>query len=247
MSRPPLWQRYQRQLDALAEAEVNFDLQRNVEHSEANGWHIDRYEAELPPEPPGPPLSGGSWAVGKQVMLDYRFPDPSIITGIYYPDRPLSERVMLLRARFLTFTFYFGVRIGAVTDERRETELGPAQLWGFNYQTLQGHFEKGQMTFEIWKYLDSGQVFFRIHAFSQPDEIGNPLYRLGFKLFGRKLQRRFAKQSLKRMQRFVAEGLAEQASGVPTPERDEGPAVLPASATDESAEEMEAAQDDARG
>lgn len=243
MSKVPLWKRHERELDALAKAEVNFDLERRSEYTEATGWHLDKYEAVLPPEPPGPPVPGGSFELGKQVMLDYRFPDPRIITGIYYPDRPLAERVMLLRGRFLGFNFYFGVRIGGVTDERRETELGPAQIWGFNYQTLKGHFEKGQMDFEMWKYLDSGQIFFRIHAFSQPDVIPNPLYRLGFRMFGRRLQRYFAHQSLKRMQRFVLEGLKEQRTGVATPNRDEGPTVQPASTTPESDAQMDVAQE----
>lgn len=242
MSKVPLWKQHERELEALAKAEVNFDLERRSEYTEETGWHLDEYEATLPPEPPGPPVPGGSFEIGKQVMLDYRFPDPRIITGIYYPDRPLAERVMLLQAKFLTFTFYFGVRIGGVTDERRQTDDGEAQVWGFNYQTLKGHFEKGQMDFEMWKYLDSGQVFFRIHAFSQPDVIPNPLYRVGFKLFGRRLQRYFAHQSLKRMQRFVLEGLAERRTGLPTPERDEGPTIQPASATSKSEEKMESVQ-----
>jgi len=51
-------------------------------------------------------------------------------------------------------------------------------------------------------------VQFRIKAMSQPGHIRNPFYWLGFKLFGRMLQRRFARQSLLRMGRLVAEALA---------------------------------------
>ena len=245
LSSEPLWEQYKHQLEALTTAELNFDLDKREEFTEAAGWHLDEYEVELPSEPPGAPVAGGSWEAGQQVMREYRFADPTLITGIYYPDTPLAERVMLLRASFLMFTFYFGVRVGSVTDEVRETEEGPAQVWGFNYQTLKGHFEKGQMDFEIWKYLGSGRVFFRIHAFSRPDKIPNPFYRLGFKLFGRRLQRHFARQALKRMKRFVREEVAERELGVPAPEPEEGPSVQPASATAESAEQMEEAQEQA--
>ena len=200
MEPEPLWKQHQRQLDALAKSQVNFDLARTHEYTEEKGWHQDEYEAELPAEPPGPPLPNGSWRIAQRIMREYRFPDPSIITGIYYPDQPLKERVMLLRGRFLFMTFYFGVRVGSVTDEVRQSEQGEAQVWGFNYQTLRGHFERGQMDFEVWKWLETGRVAFRIHAFSQPDVIRNPFYRLGFKLFGRRLQRRFAHRAMERMQ-----------------------------------------------
>ena len=46
-------------------------------------------------------------------------------------------------------------------------------------------------------------------AMSQPGQIRNPFYWLGFKLFGRMLQRRFAHQSLARMRRLVSEEMAQ--------------------------------------
>jgi hypothetical protein len=51
-------------------------------------------------------------------------------------------------------------------------------------------------------------VQFRIHAVSQTGRIRNPFYWLGFKLFGRRLQRKFARESLARMRQLVAEALA---------------------------------------
>ncbi|MBA3534397.1 MAG: DUF1990 domain-containing protein [Ardenticatenales bacterium] len=233
----PLWQRYQKQLDALHTAPLNFDLERRHEYTEASGWHIDEYEAELPPELPGHPVPGGSWEIGRRMMQEYKFPDPTIITGIYYPDRPLAERVMLLKARFLFLTFYFGVKVGSVTDEVRETEKGAARIWGFNYQTLQGHFERGQMDFEIWKWLESGKVTFRIHAFSQPGEISNLIYRLGFKLFGRPVQRRFARRALERMQQLVQEALKAAARHEPAAPV-EATTPQPASADSQAEEKM---------
>jgi Domain of unknown function (DUF1990) len=115
--------------------------------------------------------------------------------------------VMLLEARFLIFRFLFGVRVTAVTDETREMPTGPERVWGYSYATLEGHFERGQITFTVLKNLRTGRVVFRIDAFSQTGSIRNPMYRLGFWLFGRRLQRRFATASLERVQRFVREAL----------------------------------------
>lgn len=217
MSNRPLWETYKDRIEALSSATLNFDLERRHDYTEANGWHIDEYEADLPPEPPGSPMPDGPWRAAQQIMREYKFPDPGIITGIYLPDRALEERVMLLRGKFLFFSFFFGVKIGGVTNEVQQTSDGPAHVWGFNYQTLQGHFERGQMTFETVKWEQSGRVVFRIHAFSQAAEIPNPIYRLGFRLFGRRLQRRFARRSLKRMQRLVQEQLAAAIKHEPAP------------------------------
>ncbi len=132
---------------------------------------------------------------------------------------------MLLRARFLGFTFWFGVRIGREIDEVRETDAGPVHVYGFDYATLEGHFERGQITFEVRKTEATGAVSFHIDAFSKPDRIRNPFYRIGFKLFGRRLQLRFAQTALERMQRFVREELQARATGrVAPPARPSSPA-----------------------
>jgi uncharacterized protein (UPF0548 family) len=81
-------------------------------------------------------------------------------------------------------------------------------VWGYGYRTLEGHFEKGQINFSVHKNLTTGAVHFRIQAMSQPGHIRNPFYWVGFKLFGRGLQRRFAHQSLARMRQLVAEETA---------------------------------------
>lgn len=237
MSDTPLWERYRTQIDALVDRPLNFDLDRREDFTEANGWHIDAYQAPLPPEPAGEPIPNGSWEIARHMMREYRFPDPSIITGIYYPDRPLEERVMLLRGRFLFFTFFFGVRVGGVTDEVREAKDGPQRVWGFNYRTLEGHFERGQMDFEVVKWLETGQVSFHINAFSQAAVIQNPIYRLGFKLFGRRLQRRFARRSMARMQQLVKDSLA---TGVDQAKQNvESTPIQPAGADQKASEKLE--------
>jgi hypothetical protein len=72
-------------------------------------------------------------------------------------------------------------------------------VWGWSYRTLQGHLEMGQIDYELWKWLDSGEVEFRIHVVSRAAQISNPVIRLGFRIFGRRQQVRFARRACERM------------------------------------------------
>ena len=205
------WQQYYPNIERLRRAGVNYELDSREDATEIGGWHVDDYAVELPPEDPGPPQPEGSWEQAQRVLQNYEFPDPNLITGIFAPEDALEERVMLLKARFLIFEFQFGVRISKVIDEQRETDDGEiAQVWGYSYQTLEGHFEMGEITFTVWKFLESGNVEFRIHAYSKTGHIDNLLYRLGFALFGRRLQVYFSKSALERTQELVTERLADK-------------------------------------
>lgn len=213
----PNWQDHRPRLDALREARSNLDLTDTRARTEAAGWHIDAHEAELTPEPPGPPLppddARASWAVAGDLVRHFAFPDPSLLTGIFSPEEPLPGRPMLLRARFLGLTFWFGARVGREIDEVRDTEVGPVHVYGFDYATLEGHFERGQITFEVRKEERSGRVLFHIDSFSRAGVIRNPVYRVGFKLFGRRLQLRFARTAMERMQRFVKQEVEARSQG----------------------------------
>lgn len=219
----PDWRRYQDQLEEVRAAPINFDRDARESHTVENGWNVDHHEAELPPEPPGPPMPEGSWAIACDLVRSYAFPDPSLITGIFSPDEPLAGRPMLLRARFLGFRFWFGVRLTDEIDTIRQTESGPVRVWGYGYYTLEGHFERGEIQFEVRKDMNSGRVTFHVEATSQPDHISNPFYRIGFKLFGRRLQLRFARSALERVQRLTAETLAARREQQPDP----GPMTRP--------------------
>ena len=208
---PPAWEQYRARLAAYANAPVNYDFARQHEYTGATGWRLDDYATDLPAEAPGPPAPVGSFAAAQQVLRRYAFPPPDLIAGYFDPAVPLEKRVMVLRAHFLVFNFYFGVRVSEVTDEAaRATPDGPERVWGYGYRTLEGHFEQGQIDFTIHKNLATGAVQFRIHAVSQSGQIRNPFYWLGFKLFGRMLQRKFARESLRRMKDLVAARLAGQ-------------------------------------
>jgi uncharacterized protein (UPF0548 family) len=222
LSDRPLHEQFRKRLDALNERPLNFELEQLDVYTAENGWRIDDHQIALPPEPPGPPVAGGAWETAKQILQDYRFADPKIITGIFLPDTPLDQRVMLLRGRSYGMTFWLGARVGAVIDERRTKDDGEYKVWGYNYHTLEGHLERGQMEFTVWKRLGDGQVSFRIHAFSQADRIRNPVIRLGFRLLGRRVQVRFINNSLERMLHLVVDEMIHE---TPSQEPSAGPEV----------------------
>jgi uncharacterized protein (UPF0548 family) len=231
------WKQYSSQFDHWKSVELNFDPTKQEEFTEVNGWHIDDYKIGLPSEPVGEPIPGGAWEVAKGIVNNYEFPDPGLISGIFLPDAPLKERIMIVKAHFLMFTFLFGVRISQVIDETRDGgKRGQARVWGYGYQTLTGHFEMGEIIFEVWKFLETGDVEFRMHAYSKPAAISNPFYQLGFRLFGRSLQKRFGASSLERMQRLVLERIAS----TPEPEKPlETPDVKPISKDEDAGQKVE--------
>jgi uncharacterized membrane protein/uncharacterized protein (UPF0548 family) len=219
----PLGDATRRALDELHDKGLNFHLEQRSDFTPANGWNVDDYRQPLPPEPPGRPLPDGSWQAARRLIRDYAFADPSIIRAIYYPDRPLAQRDMLLEGRFLGLRFYFGCRVGGVNDQLRTIHARQVQVWGWNYRTLQGHLEMGQMDYEVWKWLDSGTVEFRIHVVSRPAHIPNPVIRLGFRVFGRAMQRRFARHACRRMAQLTTAALNRG------PRHDTGQPALPRS------------------
>jgi uncharacterized protein (UPF0548 family) len=110
---------------------------------------------------------------------------------------------MLLEARFCGLRFRFGVRVGGVRDETRDVGGRKVRVWGWNYRTLQGHLEMGQMDYEVWKWLDTGDVEFHTCRFSRRAGVGNPVVRLGLRIFGRRQQVRFARRACERMARLT--------------------------------------------
>jgi uncharacterized protein (UPF0548 family) len=187
---------------------VNFDPDEAPGGAADPGWHIDDYRQPLPAEPPGPPVPGGSWEIARRLVRDYEFADPAFIRHAYGEGPPEPGRDMLLQGRFYGLRFYLGVRIGAVVDGVVEQDGRRARVWGWNYRTLQGHLERGQMDQEVRKWLDTGEVEFRIHAFSRMADIPNPVVRLGFLLFGRATQVRYHRRACRRMAELTGAALA---------------------------------------
>jgi uncharacterized protein (UPF0548 family) len=170
-----------RRLAGLADKPVNYDPDTlDLEHPPA-GWHVDRRCQPLPSEPPGEPVPGGSWEIAQRLIRGYEFADPSLVRAHYDTGRPLDGRDMLLELRALNLlSVHVGVRVVRVYDEVRQVGERSARVFGWAYRTLEGHVEQGQMDWQVWKWSDTGEVQFRVHAVSRPASIANPIIRVGF-------------------------------------------------------------------
>ncbi|QKG21834.1 DUF1990 family protein [Actinomadura verrucosospora] len=206
--RPRAHRRLQRLYEGLRERPVNFAPGDRPEHAGTGGWHMDDRRQALPPERPGPPEPDGSWEIARRLVRDYEFADPRIIRSAYRRSAPAPGADMLLEGRFFGLRFPLGVRVGDVVDTTTEQDGRPVRVWGWNYRTLEGHLERGQMDQEVRKWLDTGDVEFRLRAFSHRAPIRNPVVRLGFELFGRPTQLVYQRRACRRMAHLTRTELA---------------------------------------
>jgi uncharacterized protein (UPF0548 family) len=189
-----------RALDDLRARAPNFDP---AELGQGDGWHVDDHRRPLPGEPPGDPLPDASWELARRIMRNYELADPATVRAHYHPDAPLEGRDMLLELRIWGLRFHMGVRVAQVFDEVRTIDGRDVRVWGWAYDTLEGHLEMGRMDWEVRKWLDSGEVDFHIRAVSRRAPAGNPVVRLGFRLFGRRRQLRFYDRACARLARLT--------------------------------------------
>ena len=94
-------------------------------------------------------------------------------------------------------------------------------MFGWAYRTLEGHVEMGQMDWQVWKWRDTGEVQFRVHAVSRPAAIANPVIRLGFRLLGSHERTVFLTSTDTRMRTLTELALQRERAGDAV--RDAGP------------------------
>lgn len=204
----------EQRLAELAQRPVNYDPEAlDVAHPPA-GWNVDRRCQQLAAEPPGDPVPEGSWEIACRLIRGYEFADPSVVRAHYDRTRPLEGRDMLLELRALGLVrIYVGVRIVNVYDELREADGRTARVFGWAYRTLKGHVEEGQMDWQVWKWLDTGEVQFRVHAVSRTAPIANPVVRLGFWVLRDHERAVFLDSTNRRMRALTALALQSERRG----------------------------------
>ena len=196
---------YVQMLEILRERRVNYE----PHEVRRPNWNFDEHRHNLAREDPGDPEADGPWHVACGLVADYEFSDPKRIRAIYRRGDPLLDRTMLLEGRFYVLRFYMGVRISEVIDETR----GRERVWGWAYETLQGHLERGKMTYRVIKNLDTGLVEFVVTGYSQASPTQGSITRLGWYLFGRRTQLRFYERCGRRLRDL----LEASSRGVPAP------------------------------
>jgi len=225
-------------LDRLRGLPVNYDPARAPQDGVAEGhWHVDSGATVIGRERPGPPERGGPFQIACRMVSEYEFADARIVRAVYRSGDELLGRDMLLEGRFCGLRFYLGVRVTGVIDETRDTGHGPEQVWGWCYQTLQGHLEQGRLSYEVIKNLATGEVTFRVTGYSRPARIANPVIRWGFRLFGRWTQERFYRNVQRRMYRLTQ--AAQRGQPLPEPtERADGLVLAPSGVRPHPAERL---------
>jgi uncharacterized protein (UPF0548 family) len=172
-------ERLKEYLRALEARQVNFDADPAMMTPE-NGWTVDGAEERIGVEPPGPPVPDGVFERAKQGLINYDFSDPRIVEGHFDPKTPFVGRNMLLELKVLGLHFLTGARVHSVREENWEA----ATLFGFRYDTLEGHVERGYEWFLLTKDHATGEVRFKIEAHWQLGDFPNWWSKLGFKLIG---------------------------------------------------------------
>jgi hypothetical protein len=119
---------------------------------------------------------------------------------------------MLLELRALgLLNVHVGVRVVAVRDETQRVQGRPVRVFGWSYRTLEGHVEQGQMDWEVWKWNDTGDVEFHVHAVSRRAPVSNPLINLGFRLLRRHERGLFLDSTQRRMKELTDAALRGEA------------------------------------
>ncbi len=190
-----------RRLERLDTVERNFTLE---EIGPETGWRYYYSRAVVSRSEPGPPRPGGAFDVGRDAVASYAFSDPRIVTVHLDPSRPLLGRRMLLEIKIFGLHYLSGVVVGDVLSKDVEGRT----LFGFRYDTLEGHIERGFEWFILAKDHETGEIFFRIQAVWKPGQFPNWWSRLGFHLFALRYQRAWHRLAHVRLRTLIgSEGL----------------------------------------
>ncbi len=192
-------------LAALQARGLNYD-RAEVRRPE---WDVDVHRTVIADEAPGPPAPGGPWEAACELVRDYEFTPPGLIRAIYDRSSPMLGRDLLLEGRFTVLRFLMGVRITSLVEDSD----GERDIWGWGYETLQGHLERGEVVYRVIKHRDTGRVEFTASSHSQPDPRLDPILTAGWALFGRRSQLRFYREIGQRLSRLVRERQARGTGG----------------------------------
>lgn len=151
------------------------------------GWSQVHSVGLLGHEPPGPPRPDGIFERARKVLETFDFSDPRIVRWHFSADEPLRGRTVLLELKSLgqKLRYLCAVRVGGTRLEYGEK----CSVYGFSFETLEGHIEAGREWFLLKKDHQTGEVKFHIEAAWHPGEFPNWWSRLGFTLVGRRYQR----------------------------------------------------------
>ena len=189
-------------LAKLEELSISFDEDERAQMRAGDErWHPVRSGAVIAREPPGPPVPDGPFERARELVAEYRFSDPSIVSATFDRARPLLGRRMLLEIRVLGLRYLCGTVVGAVRDERKEGET----VFGFRYDTLEGHIERGEEWFLLRKDHASGAIHFTIASRWQRGELASGWTRAGFTVLAGRYRAIWLRRAHARMRAMLGE------------------------------------------
>lgn len=194
-------------LERLEDQPVNFRASQS-DMTAADGWNRYYSEAVIGREPPGPPLAEGPFRRAEVAVASYQFSDPTIVVGHFDAEQRLLGRRMLLEMKAIRVLHYLaGVVIAAVRFEEQDGQY----VFGFRYDTLEGHIERGSEWFLLTKDVTTGEIRFRIEASWLPGQFPNWWSRVGFKVLGPRYQRSWHHEAHRRLYEIARGGEAPTA------------------------------------
>ncbi len=200
-----------RRLDALSRLSRTVP-DRDEEMTLARGFSRHHSQALIAREPPGDPVEGGPFERATTLVTDYEFSDPRIVTCHFDPMARLLGRRMLLEIRVPGLRYLNGVVVSRVRREHDEH----GAVFGFRYDTLEGHIESGAEWFLLRKDRATGDVRFSIDAAWRMGQFPNWWSRVGFELVGRRYQRAWHRLAYLRLRALLE---AEDLPPLPSPDR----------------------------
>lgn len=191
--------------ELLARLDRLKDVDRNFDPSVKDGWSAHRSSAIVARELPGPPVEGGAFKRLCNAVADYEFSDPDIVTAHVDLETPLENRRLLLELKVLGLRYL----CAAVVMKVRNESSAKATWFGFRYDTLQGHIERGEEWFLLTKNHETGEIRFEISARWRAGDFPNWWSRAGFAALSQHYQRQWHMRAHRRLA-FLA-GAPEQA------------------------------------
>lgn len=136
------------------------------------------------------PDDNACFARARIALASYQFSDRDIVVAHFDPAPPLLTRRLLLEIKVIGLHYLCPAEVTGVRDE--------PHVYGFRYDTLAGHIERGVEWFLLTKN-HRGEIRFRIEARWKRGQLPNWWSRLGFILLSGYYQRRWHRCAHRRM------------------------------------------------
>ena len=172
-------------LDALPARPLNFEAEE-AEMTSEQGWHHYHSDAVIATEREGDTM----FERARVALANYQFSNPRIVVAHFDPATPLLMRRLLLEIKVLGLHYLCPAVVHEVRDE--------VNVYGFRYDTLEGHIERGLEWFLLRKDAD-GKIHFRIEARWRRGDFPNWWSRVGFAVLSGPYQRRWHRQAHRRL------------------------------------------------